>query len=170
MKTLGVIQKVLLMLITLGIAIMFSILCYEIFIIDGGYHIKFDYIIPAAIAVFSPLSFVFHVKTFKFYKTKELKDLKFKKYKAFWGLNNTFVVTIFIMIAFFINEFVKTYNSDYGLSKDIIWVYGLMIFLVALIAIWMLLEIRFLYRIKNKLKIDKAISAIDNIKGVDNSK
>ncbi|TYA75010.1 hypothetical protein [Seonamhaeicola marinus] len=165
----GFVQKIILSIITLGIAGLFLFACYFLFI-EESRGVNFNNIFPILLAVFGSVSFVFHLKTIRFYKTQSLQNLNFDNHKVFWGLNLAFIITLVLLAIFFIYQFSTMYaGQPYNMEEDMLLGFFIVILVPVLVSVWLFLDIRFLYRNKLRLERKEKLDAIDNIKGTRNS-
>jgi branched-subunit amino acid transport protein AzlD len=158
----GYIQKIILAVIT----VLFSvILCLATVAMNTNDNDEFgiDDIIVLSFAMLGFLSFVFHIKTIKFHKEKNLKYLSYKKDKLLWichwvytGALGVFTIFLF-MVLFFGNENTEVEVNGFLIASTI--------FLFA--TVWCFFDIRYLYKNYKDLEAKAAFNTIDDIKGME---
>lgn len=164
---LGLIQKILLTLtsIVFALAIIFG---FYIVVFEENNRFEYEMLILLVLAVFAILSFVFHLKTLKFYKIKTLLYLNFEKDKPFWLLNGVFALSLFILAVFFLYQFSRVFSGEFTMNDKMPFI--ILIVIPIVLCIWLFLDARFLYRNYKMLQAKAAINTIDDIKGVEEDK
>lgn len=163
---LGFIQKILLLIITLTISVLFSFLSYSLFV-DEGANLNFENLVPPITAISGLLSFVFHIKTIKFHKIRSLEKLNFTENRVFWIFNLVFVLVLFFFITFSVFQIVKLSESANGIEQEMTWIYTTIVLVPLFICLWLFFDMRFIYLKKIKLETKAKLNSIEEIKGAE---
>jgi uncharacterized membrane protein len=158
---LGLIQKILLTIVSIVIALTMAFGFYVV-IFEENNKFEYNMLILLALAVFGVLSFVFHIKTIGFYKHKNLESLNYNSGKPFWVFNLAFVGSLFFLACFFLyllNKMNEQANTE-------LLPFLIFITVPILVGVWLLLDARYLYRNHKILEAKAAFNTIDDIKGV----
>ena len=162
---LGLIQKILLTVVSIAIALLMAFGFYVV-IFEENNKFEYEMLILVALAIFGALSFVFHIKTLKFYKTKSLLYLNFKKDKPFWVFNIAFILSLLLLSLFFAYQYYKIIENGPSFKSDF-WPFLIVIFLPLIISAWLFFDARYLYQNYKNLEAKATFNTIDDIKGVE---
>ena len=159
----GLIQKIILAVISVGISLLIAFFSYSIFI-DEEQKLEFSMLILVDFIVSGLLSFVFHIKTLSLYGSESGNTVKFEKDRIFWIFNIIFAISL-IATAIFLLYDSKSYLSPEYRNNAVFLIYLFMIIVPASTGIWTLIDARFLYNKVKKAKAQKLIDSIDDISG-----
>ena len=159
----GYIQKILLTTSSIGLAIFIAgIMTYFIY----EQNIPFDYevLIPYFISGICVCSFIFHLKTLKFYRLKH-KNIPLPVIeKIYWIMDVVFGLTFLILSFWWLLELTKLDETLRNQQKLILFVFIVPMFVLGL---WTLIEVIMLHRlVRARANLNK-FPEIDDIKGND---
>jgi hypothetical protein len=159
---LGLIQKLVLTIVavTTGIAMAFA---FYTVVFEENNRFEYEMLILLALSLFGLLSFVFHLKTIGFYKHHTLESLSYPKGKPFWVFNLVFVGSLLALACLFIYLYLTAEAS----SNMIFYRMVPFITIPSFLAVWLLLDARYLYRSYKSLQAKTSFNTIDDIKGVE---
>lgn len=159
----GLIQKILLTIISVAISLFLFFALYMLLFEDRR-SFKIEMLLPVSYAIFGALSFIYHLKTLSLYKKNSIKKAIEKIEQPFFLLNIIFASGLILAALVFFYQFYKVFTEQ---LKTEYWPFIVVIILPIVIGVWTLLDARFLF---NKIKTSKTKSVfdqIDDIKGND---
>jgi hypothetical protein len=162
---LGLIQKILLTIVSIVIALTMAFGFYLV-VFAANTKFRYEMLIFVGLVVFGILSFVFHLKTLKFYRTKALQYLNYEKEKPFWIFNIAFIFNLLVLSSFILHRYYELSQRETSHETEL-WPFILVTFITFGICTWLFLDARYLYRNHKILEAKAAFNTIDDIKGVD---